>query len=129
VRHREGGPGRDGPHGPGAHHPAVPAARDFIEVHWLGGRLGDDRAPGPSTYTIEAVLALAPGDLARLRTRYAFLPGGELVPPEQLRSFAGEPGTCSTSPELGAAAGPPGWGSHVWLRFDTGTAYVSAKGE
>jgi hypothetical protein len=107
-----------------------PQLGDFTEVHWLGGRLGDDRVPGPSTYTIEAVLDLAPDDLARLRTRYSFLPGGGPVPPEPLRPFAGPaPGPWSTSPELDAAAGPPGWASHVWLRFDTGTAYVSAKGE
>ena len=34
----------------------------FTSVHWLGGTLGSDRVPSPSTYFIEAAVELRPED-------------------------------------------------------------------
>lgn len=38
---------------------------------WMSGTMGDSDVPGPSTYWIDAVVTLAPGEARALRARYA----------------------------------------------------------
>jgi hypothetical protein len=102
----------------------------FVDAHWVGGRLGDDRVPGPSTYFIEAVVTLSPDDLARLSNEYAFGPAPTAPqPPSSLAPFLATGGSWSTSTELESGFGPPDWVSEVFVRLDDGVAYVSARGE
>lgn len=45
----------------------LPPLADAAEATWMSGTLGDDRAPGPSTYWIDAVVTLDDTDFADLR--------------------------------------------------------------
>ncbi len=102
-----------------------PELGSFVEARWMGGRLGDDRVPGPSTYFIEAVVTLAPADVERLRTAHGFQP---TTPPQIPGALRGPSGPWSSSPELDAELGPQGWVSRVWVDLPAGVAYVSARG-
>ena len=99
----------------------------FSEVHWLGGRLGDDRAPGPSTYFIEAAVTLTPTDAAALRERYSFQTSSEPQPPEPLSGYLTGDGW-TASPELNSALASSEWAARVYLRPDAPIAYLTAKG-
>ena len=99
----------------------------FSEVHWLGGRLGDDRAPGPSTYIIEAAVTLTPTDAAALRERYPFRTSSEPQPPEPLSGHLTGDGW-TASPELDSALASSEWVARVYLRPDAPIAYLTAKG-
>lgn len=101
----------------------------FTGVHWLGGTLGDDRAPGPSTYFIEAVVALPPGVGARLQSTYGLVPAADGPrPPPALVPFMPDGASWSRSAALESGFGPPDWGAQVWVDTGRGLAYVSSKG-
>jgi hypothetical protein len=100
----------------------------FTGVHWLGGTLGDDRVPGPSTYFIEAAVELRPEDAAALRQHYAFAPAADPRPPAQLAGHLGGSGWTSST-ELDRAVSPSEWGVRVHLRPDRPVAYLSALGQ
>jgi hypothetical protein len=107
-----------------------PRLGSFVDTHWVGGRLGDDRVPGPSTYFIEAVVTLSPEDVARLRSEYAFTPApAGPQPPAPLSPFVEGNSPWSTSTELESGFGPSDWVSSVFVRLDDRVAYVSARGE
>jgi hypothetical protein len=102
----------------------------FTDVRWAGGTLGDDRVPGPSTYFIEAVVNLAPDDVARLSGEYELSPAAALPQaPQSLAPFLEGSGAWATSDELEAGFGSQDWASDVFVRLDDGVAYVSARGE
>jgi hypothetical protein len=65
---------------------------------WQGGVLAD-RAPGPSSYWIEAVVQLAPGAGAELAGRTGATPTDPPVVPEELRPALSD-GPWVTSPAL-----------------------------
>ena len=102
----------------------------FTDVHWLGGTLGSDRVPGPSTYFIEAAVELRPDDAAALRRLYAFAPTADPQPspPAPLTGHLDGSGW-TASEELDRAVSPSEWAVHVYLRPDQPVAYVSAKGQ
>ncbi len=107
-----------------------PRLGSFVDAHWVGGRLGDDQAPGPSTYFIEAVITLSPEDAARLASRYDFTSATDPPrPPASLAPLIENDGTWLTNAELDASFGPSDWVSDVFIRLDDGVAYVSARGE
>lgn len=107
-----------------------PQLGSFVDTHWVGGRLGDDWVPGPSTYFIEAVVTLSPDDVTRLASEYPLTPGPAAPqPPASLGPFVGGSSPWSTSRELDSSFGPSDWVSHVFIRLDDGVAYVSARGE
>jgi hypothetical protein len=107
-----------------------PRLGSFVDTHWVGGRVGDDRAPGPSTYFIEAVVTVSPEDVARLGSKYGFNPAPAAPqPPASLVPFVEGSGPWSTSTELEEGFGPSDWVSDVFIRLDDGVAYVSARGE
>jgi hypothetical protein len=99
----------------------------FTEVHWLGGTLGDDRAPGSSTYFIEAAVSLRPDEAATLRQRYGPAPSAGPQPPGRLSGYLGGTGW-TASPELDRAMGLDQWQVHVFVRPDAPVAYLSATG-
>jgi hypothetical protein len=104
-----------------------PALGGLGEVHWQGGRLGDDRVPGPSTYYIKAAMTLPPDELARLSTRYAFMPATtEPQPPPELVPFLDGAGPWSSSAELDQELSTQGWPTQLHVRLDSGVAYLSA---
>jgi hypothetical protein len=100
-----------------------PALGAPLAVTWIGGTLGDDRVPGPSRFFLEAVVALAPADVERLRATHAAVAGGPPAVPGPLRAAAGE----RAWTELAGVPGPAQWSTRVWLAADV--AYVSARGE
>jgi hypothetical protein len=107
-----------------------PQLDSFIDAHWVGGRLGDDQMPGPSTYFIEAVVMLDPDDLVRLADRYEFTRApAPPRPPAALAQLIEGSSAWSTSAELEAGFGPSDWSSNVFVSLDDGVAYVSARGE
>ncbi len=107
-----------------------PRLGSFVDAHWVGGRLGDDRAPGPSTYFIEAVVTLGPDDAARLASRYDFTrASAPPQPPASLAPWIESGGPWSISAELESGFGPSDWVSNVFVRLDDGVAYISARGE
>lgn len=107
-----------------------PQLGSFVDTHWVGGRLGDDWVPGPSTYFIEAVVTLSPDDVARLESGYEFTPAPTAPqPPASLAPFVGGSSPWSSSRVLDSSFGPSDWVSHVFVRLDDGVAYVSARGE
>jgi hypothetical protein len=106
-----------------------PQLGSFVDAHWVGGRLGDEQMPGPSTYFIEAVVTLDPDDLARLTERYDFTRSPAPRSPASLAPFVEGGSTWSTSAELDSGVGPSDWSSNVFVRLDDGVAYVSARGE
>ncbi|QYN41035.1 hypothetical protein K1T35_47695 (plasmid) [Pseudonocardia sp. DSM 110487] len=112
-----------------------PRLGSFVEVRWVGGRAGDERVPGPSTYFIEAVVTLSPDDVARLASSFELTPAASPPrSPASLTSFLEgrgleERGRWWTSTELEAGFGPSGWVSDVFIALDEGVAYVSARGE
>ena len=106
-----------------------PRLGTFVETHWVGGRLGDDRVPGPSTYFIEAAVTLAPAEMERLAGQYPLSPApASPQPPAELAAFVPGAATWSTSPALEQGFGPLGWGATVYLQRDSGLVYVSARG-
>lgn len=107
-----------------------PQLGSFVDAHWVGGRLGEDQAPGPSTYFIEAVVTLSPDDAAQLASRYDFTRASAAPqPPASLAPLIKHDGPWVTSAELQADFGPSDWVSNVFVRLDDGVAYVSARGE
>jgi hypothetical protein len=104
-----------------------PALGSLDEVHWQGGRLGDDRVPGPSTYYIKAAMSLPPDELARLSSRYAFQPSPTgPQPPAELTPFLEGAGPWSSSAELDQELSTQGWPTQLHVRLDSGVGYLSA---
>ena len=52
----------------------VPGLAGATAVSWTGGTTGDDRAPGPTTYWIDAVLDVPAETLSELRTTFETKP-------------------------------------------------------
>ena len=104
-----------------------PALGSLGEVHWQGGRLGNDDVPGPSTYFIKAAITLAPAALSRLSSTYTFTPAPtEPQPPAELVPFLDGTGPWSSSAELDQELSTQGWPTQLHVRLDSGTAYLSA---
>lgn len=107
-----------------------PQLGGLVEAHWVGGRLGNDDVPGPSTYFIEAVVTLAPDDLARLTDRYEFTTASDTPqPPQSLTPFLDEGAVWSTSPALERSLAPPDWTAQVYVQLDRRVVYISARSQ
>lgn len=106
-----------------------PLLGSFVEARWVGGVLGDQRVPGPSTYFVEAVVTLAPADVERMRTAYRFDAAPAPEVPAALRSAIGPDPDWSSSAEFDAALPPSDWVGHASIDLTRGIAYVSARGE
>ncbi|QYN35496.1 hypothetical protein K1T35_45555 [Pseudonocardia sp. DSM 110487] len=107
-----------------------PQLGSFVNTHWVGGRMGSDQIPGPSSYFIEAVVTLDPDDAVQLRSRYDFTRAPTPPqPPASLAPFMERGSTWSTSIELESGFGPSDWVSNVYVSLEDGLAYVSARGE
>lgn len=104
---------------------------EFGELHWQGGARAD-RAPGPTTYVIKAVLKLAPGDLARISGAYPLVaaPGAPAIPATLQPYAEGVPGPAwAASTELDWQLSKASrWNTTVVLRRDSGITYLTAEG-
>lgn len=99
------------------------------EAHWVGGTLTDDGAPGPSSYFVEAVVVLAPADVARLTSQHHFAPAPTRPdPPASLKPYVRE-GNWLSDGEVDQAFTPPQWVSQIYVQPDNALAYISAKGQ
>lgn len=90
----------------------VPQLGDDFTVQWFGGTTGDDRAPGPSTYWVDALVAPSTG-VADLVGDIALSPGTPVVG-DDLAALVPD---CAweRSDEIDESWGPTGWETHVWL--------------
>lgn len=105
-----------------------PSLGRFTAVHWLGGT-DDGRVPGPTTYTIEAVITLAPDDARRLAADFDLGPAAPPAAPAPLASYLGGETTWSAAEELDQALSRESlWNADVTLDVDGGRAYLSAEG-
>lgn len=105
-----------------------PGLGAFREVRWVGGTLGDDRVPGPSTYFIDAVVTLGPADAARLAATPDLAPSDPPAPPAALLPQL-PAGAWSRSDRLDGELAPPQWRATIRLLRDSPVAYLSATGE
>lgn len=96
----------------------IPALADAISATWTSGTLGDDRAPGPSTYWIDAVVVLPPDVADRLRTELDLVTAGGV--PQVAEVLVGELPASGllTGPGLDAAFSADGWYSTAYLADD-----------
>ena len=91
---------------------------DAQEVTWQGGVLGDPRAPGPSTYWIEAVVRPSEPALAEAR-RLADEPLGEPALADELAGAASD-GPWTGGSRLDQAFAQAGYSGRVLLDDDAG---------
>jgi hypothetical protein len=92
-----------------------PVLGDPVEVSWMGGTLGESRAPGPSTFWIDAVLALEPELTDTWVATYPLVPAHD--PPDLVEGVAGHQpsGPLLRADELDAAFSGDGWWTRVYL--------------
>lgn len=95
---------------------------------WLSGTISDSRAPGPSTYWIDAVVQLAPAQAAALRANFALHDSGKR--PDLLPELRGTvpAGPLLTSDDLDRARTSGNWGVTVYVDEGSPTVVITAIG-
>lgn len=116
-------------------HDLPPLAKRFtaigapVSATWMSGRLGDDDVPGPSTYWIDAVVTLAPGEARALRARYAAKPATSTpAVVDALRSQLPK-GPLLTSDALDEAFSTGGFAASAYVDVQADQVVVTAMGE
>jgi hypothetical protein len=102
--------------------------RNLARVRWQGGRLGDDRAPGPSTYFIDALVVLPRAEVRALERRFAFAPAGAPDIPARLRSPSTDHAAWRRSRSFEAALPPEGWGGRAHLDRRHRRVFLTMRG-
>jgi hypothetical protein len=102
-----------------------PAIGQPTSATWESGTLGDSRAaPGPSTYWIDAVVALEPQVATTLRSTSSDAgPAG----PDLVQAVAEE--VDGESYRKVALTGPQMWQVDAWLVDDSDVLVISARGQ
>ncbi len=98
-----------------------------IGASWMSGELGSGRAPGPTSYWIDAIVELTPETAATLRglaTETA--ESADIV--EGLASRVPE-GTLTRSAALDAAFAEGEWRAQAWMVDGTDVVVLAAKGQ
>ncbi len=106
-----------------------PRLGDPLGATWYSGTLGGDRAPGPSTYWIDAVVELEPATAAALQREHA--PAAAQEPPDvvdELRPDLSASGLLASS-SLSSAFSTPGFSARVWLDPSGHRLVLSARGQ
>jgi hypothetical protein len=89
--------------------------RNLTRVRWQGGSLGEDRAPGPSTYFINALVELPRAKVRALERRFAFAPARAPAIPARLRSPSTDHAAWRRSQSFEAVLPPESWGGRAYL--------------
>ncbi|KJK46844.1 hypothetical protein UK23_22300 [Lentzea aerocolonigenes] len=91
------------------------ALDDPEHARWMSGTFGSDRAPGPSTYWIDAVVTLSERKIDELKTTYASAPAGKS--PEVVEGLRAElpAGAFLTSDRLDQAFSHDKWSAKAYL--------------
>lgn len=107
----------------------LPGLAQPQDIRWASGTFGDPRNPGPSTYWIDALVILAPADVAGWQA----LATDPAVPPADVAAPVAAtlpPGAWRGSPALDAALKPlAGWSAHGYLAEGKDLLLVTAMGE
>lgn len=104
-----------------------PVLAGATSASWVSGTTGDPRAPGPSTYWIDAVITLPAETIGRLADAHPADPTPPSSVDPQLRSFL--PRATVTSAQLNARFALPGWQTSAYLAPDAGQVVVTAIGQ
>lgn len=96
---------------------------------WYGGTFGTGRAPGPTSYWIDAVLVLQPSTIEDLLSTYA--PTVAEREPDVVAKLADDmpAGDLLASQALDAAASSTGWSVSMWIAPDSQTVILQAVGQ
>ena len=97
-------------------------------ARWMSGTLGSDRAPGPSTYWIDAVITLSQANTDELRSVHA--PQSAGATPDVVDDLRAElpTGTVLTSEGLDQAFSHDTWSAKAYLVPDNRTLVLVAIG-
>lgn len=97
-------------------------------ARWMSGTYGRADVPGPSTYWIDAVVALVPADVERVRSTYA--PTAEGKSPDVVEGLRGRlpDGPFLTGDALDAAFDHERWHASAFLDPESGELVVIATG-
>jgi len=104
-----------------------PALGDPEAAHWQSGTLGDDEAPGPTSYWIDAVVEVRPETAAELRQR----PGVQERPaPAVAAALTGQlpEGQWLGGDGLDRAFATGGFGGQAYVHSDTDTVVLVVQG-
>lgn len=99
-----------------------------VSASWYSGTMGDDRAPGPTTYWIDAVIVLTPETTAELEDLQGSTSTSQPAVVAELQDAIPQ-GAVTSSPELNAALSEDGWYVTAWLIPSANTLVISALGE
>lgn len=105
-----------------------PALDNPEQARWMSGTFGSDRAPGPSTYWIDAVITLSESKFEELKSTYAPESAGKT--PEVVDGLRAElpTGTFLTSDRLDQAFTHDKWFAKAYLVPDHRTLVLVATG-
>lgn len=97
-------------------------------VRWMSGTLGSDRAPGPSTYWIDAVITLPEREIDELKSTYD--PKSDGKTPDVVGGLRAElpAGTFLTGDRLDQAFAHDTWFAKAYLDPDHRTLVLVATG-
>ncbi|SDO48731.1 hypothetical protein [Lentzea jiangxiensis] len=98
------------------------------QARWMSGTFGSDRAPGPSTYWIDAVITLPKNEVDELRSAYGPESAGET--PDVVDGLRGElpSGSFLTGERLDRAFAADRWFAKVYLVPDERALVLVATG-
>jgi hypothetical protein len=106
-----------------------PELGDVQSAVWFSGRLGDERAPGPSSYWIDAVVTISPTETRRLLATYGpETAGTEPAVVEDLEPHL-PTGELVTSEQLNRAFSTSGFSTSVWVDEASHRIVLSAVGQ
>jgi len=104
-----------------------PALGDPMAAHWQSGTLGDARAPGPTSYWIDAIVQVRPDTATALRERAAAQP---CPTPEVAEALAGRvpEGQWVGGEGLDRAFASGGFAGRAYVNSDTDTVVLVVQG-
>lgn len=96
---------------------------------WMSGTMGDSDVPGPSTYWIDAIVTLAPGEARALRSKYAATEAQGA--PDVIDGLRGKvpQGRLLASDALDSAFSQDGFSTKAFLDVEANQVVLTAKGE
>lgn len=104
-----------------------PSLGDPVSATWVAETIGDDRAPGPATYRIDAVITVSPSVAATLA---ATMGESTAETPSVITALESSipAGETQTSQQLDESLSTSNWVVNAWLVDGTDTVVLSALG-
>lgn len=99
-----------------------------VSAHWQSGTLGGDRAPGPSSYWLDAVVRVRPQTAASLQRRSDGAPTEQ--PPAVAADLRAElpPGQWLTGEDLNRAFATGGFAGQAFVNAEAATVVLLTMG-